>query len=251
MILKCIAVDDEPLALDIIEDYISKVPFLQLVKRTENAIEALQLVQAGGIDLVFLDIQMPELTGIQFLKIASGKSNYILTTAYSQYALESYDLNVSDYLLKPIAFDRFYKAVEKVYNLVQKADAVAIVNPELLTIQTPVTTAPIQQAQDFIFVKTEHKIQKIELDDILYIEGLKDYISIFTKTERVITLQNMKKMEETLPKGEFIRVHKSYIISIDKIESIERSRITIAKKIIPIGDTYRDEFFKLIDRKNV
>ncbi len=250
MILKCIAVDDEPLALDIIEDYISKVPFLQLVKRTENAIEALQLVQAGGIDLVFLDIQMPELTGIQFLKIASGKSNYILTTAYSQYALESYDLNVSDYLLKPIAFDRFYKAVEKVHNLLQKAEPLPV-NQEPTAIQAIITPTPIQQAQDFIFVKTENKIQKIELDDILYIEGLKDYISIFTKTERVITLQNMKKMEETLPKGEFIRVHKSYIISIDKIESIERSRITIAKKIIPIGDTYRDEFFKLIDRKNV
>ena len=251
MILKCIAVDDEPLALDIIEDYISKVPFLELVKRTENAIEALQLVQAGGIDLVFLDIQMPELTGIQFLKIASSKSNYILTTAYSQYALESYDLNVSDYLLKPIAFDRFYKAVEKVNNLLQKVEQVAIVNQEPPLLQGLVAANPIQQAQDFIFVKTENKIQKIELDDILYIEGLKDYISIFTKTERVITLQNMKKMEETLPKGEFIRVHKSYIISIDKIESIERSRITIAKKIIPIGDTYRDEFFKLIDRKNV
>ncbi|MBY0542535.1 MAG: LytTR family DNA-binding domain-containing protein [Sphingobacteriaceae bacterium] len=251
MILKCIAVDDEPLALDIIEDYISKVPFLQLVKRTENAIEALQLVQAGGIDLVFLDIQMPELTGIQFLKIATGKSNYILTTAYSQYALESYDLNVSDYLLKPIAFDRFYKAVEKVHNLVQKADSTVVSNSEPTVIPSVTAAAPVQQAQDFIFVKTEHKIQKIELDDILYIEGLKDYISIFTKTERVITLQNMKKMEETLPKGEFIRVHKSYIISIDKIESIERSRITIAKKIIPIGDTYRDEFFKLIDRKNV
>ena len=251
MILKCIAVDDEPLALDIIEDYISKVPFLELVKRTENAIEALQLVQAGGIDLVFLDIQMPELTGIQFLKIASSKSNYILTTAYSQYSLESYDLNVSDYLLKPIAFDRFYKAVEKVKNLLQKVEQVAIVNQDPPLLQGLVAANPIQQAQDFIFVKTENKIQKIELDDILYIEGLKDYISIFTKTERVITLQNMKKMEETLPKGEFIRVHKSYIISIDKIESIERSRITIAKKIIPIGDTYRDEFFKLIDRKNV
>ncbi len=250
MILKCIAVDDEPLALDIIEDYVSKVPFLQLVKRTENAIEALQLVQAGGIDLVFLDIQMPELTGIQFLKIASGKANYILTTAYSQYALESYDLNVSDYLLKPIAFDRFYKAVEKVHNLVQKS-AISEVTQNTPLIESLVAAAPVQQAQDFIFVKTENKIQKIELDDILYIEGLKDYISIFTKTERVITLQNMKKMEETLPKGEFIRVHKSYIISIDKIESIERSRITIAKKIIPIGDTYRDEFFKLIDRKNV
>jgi two-component system LytT family response regulator len=251
MILKCIAVDDEPLALDIIEDYVSKVPFLELVKRTENAIEALQMVQAGGIDLVFLDIQMPELTGIQFLKIASGKSNYILTTAYSQYALESYDLNVSDYLLKPIAFDRFYKAVEKVHNQLQKAEPTIVAAPEQPVVQAVSAVAPAQQAQDFIFVKTENKIQKIELDDILYIEGLKDYISIFTKTERVITLQNMKKMEETLPKGEFIRVHKSYIISIDKIESIERSRITIAKKIIPIGDTYRDEFFKLIDRKNV
>lgn len=250
MILKCIAVDDEPLALDIIEDYVSKVPFLQLVKRTENAIEALQLVQAGGIDLVFLDIQMPDLTGIQFLKIASGKANYILTTAYSQYALESYDLNVSDYLLKPIAFDRFYKAVEKVHLQLQKAEPTAVAAPE--PVAAPVVTnnhtAPVQ---DFIFVKTEHKIQKIQLDDILYIEGLKDYISIFTKNERVITLQNMKKMEETLPKGEFIRVHKSYIIALDKIESIERSRISIAAKIIPIGDTYRDEFFKLIDGKNI
>ncbi len=248
MKLKCIAVDDEPLALDILEDYISKVPFLELVKRTENAIEALQLVQAGGIDLVFLDVQMPELTGIQFLKIASGKSNYILTTAYSQYALESYDLNVSDYLLKPIAFDRFYKAVEKVHNLLQKSVAVAAPAPAPVT--NLVAPAPVP-VQDFIFVKTEHKIQKIELDDILYIEGLKDYISIFTKNERIITLQNMKKMEETLPSLQFIRVHKSYIISVDKIESIERSRITISNKIIPIGDTYREDFFKRIDNKNI
>lgn len=247
MILKCIAVDDEPLALDIIADYVAKVPFLELVKRTESAIEAMQLVQEGNIDLVFLDIQMPELTGIQFLKIAGNKANYILTTAYSQYALESYDLNVSDYLLKPIAFDRFYKAVEKVRNQHQKQE-VTVAAPTPEPVATPPVAAPIQ---DFIFVKTEHKIQKIELDDILYIEGLKDYISIFTKNERVITLQNMKKMEETLPKGEFIRVHKSYIISVDKIESIERSRISIAGKTIPVGDTYRDAFFKLIDSRNV
>lgn len=248
MTLKCIAVDDEPLALDIIEDYVSKVPFLELVKRTENAIEALQLVQAGGIDLVFLDIQMPDLTGIQFLKIANNKASYILTTAYSQYALESYDLNVSDYLLKPIAFDRFYKAVEKVH-LQHKAHA----EPQPVAVPVPAPAAPAasQSVQDFIFVKTEHKIQKIELSDILYIEGLKDYISIFTKTERVITLQNMKKMEETLPFSQFIRVHKSYIIALDKIESIERSRITICGKIIPIGDTYRDEFFKRIENKNI
>ncbi len=246
MILKCIAVDDEPLALDIIADYVAKVPFLELVKRTESAIEAMQLVQEGNIDLVFLDIQMPELTGIQFLKIAGNKASYILTTAYSQYALESYDLNVSDYLLKPIAFDRFYKAVEKVRNQRQKEE-VTVVAPVPEPVAAPANT-PIQ---DFIFVKTEHKIQKIELDDILYIEGLKDYISIFTKNERVITLQNMKKMEETLPKGDFIRVHKSYIIAVDKIESIERSRIAIAGKTIPVGDTYRDAFFKLIDAKNV
>lgn len=247
--LKCIAVDDEPLALDIIEDYVSKVPFLELVKRTENAIEALQMVQEGGIDLVFLDIQMPELTGIQFLKIANAKADYILTTAYSQYALESYDLNVSDYLLKPIAFDRFYKAVEKVHNRAKKQPAS---EPHQQPLAAAAVLKPVAApVQDFIFVKTEHKIQKIELDEILYIEGLKDYISIFTRNERVITLQNMKKMEETLPKDQFIRVHKSYIIALDKIESIERSRISICGKIIPIGDTYRDEFFKHIDNKNI
>lgn len=249
MNLNCIVVDDEPLALDILEDYISKVPFLTMVKRCENPIEALQIVQGGGIDLVFLDIQMPELTGIQFLKIAGNKCSYILTTAYPQYALESYDLNVSDYLLKPIAFDRFYKAVEKVHNQAKPADAAP---PQIQPIVTPSPfSASPNPVQDFIFVKTEHKIQKIYLHDILYIEGLKDYISIFTKEERIITLQSMKKMEEALPKSQFIRVHKSYIVAIDKIESIERSRITINKKIIPVGDTYRDEFFKVIGNKNI
>jgi two-component system LytT family response regulator len=251
--LKCIAVDDEPLALDLIEDYIAKVPFLEMIKRTENAIDALQMVQEGGVDLVFLDIQMPELTGIQFLKIAGSKAKYILTTAYSQYAIESYDLNVSDYLLKPIAFDRFYKAAEKVYSQAQISPPAKPIEPmaEVVPPLTSPSSHGTQPAQDFIFVKTEYKIQKIQLEDILYIEGLKDYISIFTKTERIITLQNMKKMEETLPKGQFIRVHKSYIISFDKIESIERSRITICSKIIPVGDTYRDEFFKRIENNNV
>lgn len=246
MILKCLVVDDEPLALDILEDYIAKVPFLELVKRTENAIEALQLVQEGKIDLVLLDIQMPELTGIQFLKIAGNKASYILTTAYSQYALESYELNVADYLLKPIAFDRFYKAVEKV----RQQKQLGVASNDLAEIPNP-NTIDNEQIKDFIFVKTEHKIQKIELKDIQYIEGLKDYISIYTKTERIITLQNMKKMEETLPKDNFIRVHKSYIIAIDKIQNIERSRISINSNLIPVGDTYRDEFFKMIDRRNI
>ena len=237
--IRCLVVDDEPLALDILEDYISKVPFLTLVKTTTSAIEGLSLVQSDAIDLVFLDVQMPELTGIQFLKIINGKCDVILTTAYSQYALDGYELDVVDYLLKPIAFDRFYKAAQKVLQNHGNGHS------------APQEQASAANSHGFIFVKTEHKIQKIYLDDILYIEGLKDYISIFTKTERIITLQNMKKMEESLPAKSFIRVHKSYIVAIGKIESIERSRIQIGEKIIPIGDTYREYFFKQIEDKNI
>jgi len=242
--IRCLIVDDEPLALHILEDYISKVPFMELIKSTTNPIEALTLVQDGNIDLVFLDVQMPELTGIQFLRIANGKTKVILTTAYPQYALEGYELDVVDYLLKPIAFDRFYKAAQKAQGIIQPS-------------KTPVAEpAQIQQQQhdflsDFIFVKSEHKIQKVYLHQILFIEGLKDYISIFTTIERIITLQNMKKMEDTLPGKHFIRVHKSYIVALNKIDSIERSRIRIGDKIIPVGDTYRDDFFKVIDGKNV
>lgn len=243
--IRCLIVDDEPLALHILEDYISKIPFLQMVKATTNPIEALTIVQEKGADLVFLDVQMPELSGIQFLRIANGKAKVILTTAYPQYALEGYELDVIDYLLKPIAFDRFFKAVQKAQTIMQPP----------LTSSKPIQAEPQQQQQDFlsdfIFVKTEHKIQKVYLNDILFIEGLKDYISIFTPAERIITLQNMKKMEDALPAKYFIRVHKSYIVSVNKIDSIERSRIFIGDKIIPVGDTYREEFFKIIDGKNI
>lgn len=243
--IKCLVVDDEPLALHILEDYIAKVPFLELVKATTNPIEALTMVQEGNIDLVFLDVQMPELTGIQFLKIANGKTKVVLTTAYSQYALEGYELDVVDYLLKPFAFDRFFKAAQKAQGIIRPALAPAAA-PE------PLPAVPQQDfSNDFIFVKSEYKIQKVYLNQILYIEGLKDYISIFTDAERIITLQNMKKMEETLPENHFVRVHKSYIVALSKIDSIERSRISIGDKVIPIGDTYRDNFFKLIDGKNV
>jgi DNA-binding LytR/AlgR family response regulator len=245
--IRCLIVDDEPLALHILEDYMSKISFLQLVKATTNPIEALSLVQDKSVDLVFLDVQMPELTGIQFLRIANGKAKVILTTAYPQYALEGYELDVIDYLLKPIAFDRFYKSVQKAQTVLQPQPPAGI--------QTA-PAEPVKQSQndfisDFIFVKTEHKIQKVYLNDILFIEGLKDYISIFTPAERIITLQNMKKMEDALPPKHFIRVHKSYIVSINKIDSIERSRIFIGDKIIPVGDTYRDEFFKIVDGKNI
>ncbi|MDN3550174.1 LytR/AlgR family response regulator transcription factor [Mucilaginibacter aquaedulcis] len=239
--IRCLVVDDEPLALHILEDYISKIPFLQLVKATTNPIEALTLVQTGDVDLVFLDVQMPELTGIQFLKISNGRAKVILTTAYPQYALEGYELDVVDYLLKPIAFDRFFKSVQKAQTIIQP-------------VAKTILTESVQQddfSTDFIFVKTEHKIQKVYLHDILFIEGLKDYISIFTPAERIITLQGMKKMEDALPEKHFIRVHKSYIVALNKIDSIERSRIQIGDKIIPVGDTYRDEFFRIIEDKNI
>jgi two-component system LytT family response regulator len=243
--IRCLVVDDEPLALHILEDYISKMPFLQLVKATTNPIEALTIVQAAEADLVFLDVQMPELTGIQFLKIANGKAKVILTTAYPQYALEGYELDVVDYLLKPIAFDRFFKSVQKAQSIIQ---------PVVAKPQVVLQAEPVQQddfSTDFIFVKTEHKIQKVYLHDIMFIEGLKDYISIFTSTERIITLQGMKKMEDALPEKHFVRVHKSYIVALNKIDSIERSRIQIGDKIIPVGDTYRDEFFRMIENKNI
>lgn len=238
--IRCLVVDDEPLALGILTDYIEKVPFLELVSATTNAFDALAIAEKNEADLVFLDVQMPQLTGIQFLNIINRKCNIILTTAYPQYALDGYELDIADYLLKPIAFERFYKSVIKVQNnILQSRSFESNIQPSE------------SNFNDFIFVKTEHRIQKIYIDDILFIEGLKDYISIFTKTERVITLQPMKKMEISLPKGRFVRVHRSYIVSLDKIDSIEKSRILIADKVIPVGDTYRDEFFKIIDNKNI
>lgn len=242
--IRCLIVDDEPLALDILEDYITKIPFLTLYKRLQSPIEAITLVQQEQIDLVFLDVQMPELTGIQFLKIVNNKCKIILTTAYPEYALEGYEHNVVDYLLKPIAFDRFYKAAQKAQDLLCNIPSQPLPNTESQNVVSNFT-------HDFIFVKTEYKIQKIYLDDILFIEGLKDYISIYTKTERIITLQSMKKIDEALPTHSFVRVHKSYIVALDKIESIERSRIIIGDKVIPIGDTHRDNFFRMIEDKNV
>lgn len=238
--IRCLAVDDEPLALEILTDYIEKVPTLHLVKATTSAFEGLALVQEGAVDLVFLDVQMPELTGIEFLRIIQGKCPVILTTAYSEYAMDGYEHSVVDYLLKPFAFDRFYKAAQKAQQQVSSLQKVSAVDKP--------SVAP---APDFIFVKTEYRIQKIYVDDILYVEGLKDYVSIFTNTERIITLQHMNKLEEALPKERFCRVHKSFIVAIDKISSIERGRIFIEEKIIPIGDTYRDVFYKRIETRNI
>ncbi len=231
--IRAIAIDDEPLALRVIEAHAKKLENLELIRTTTNAIEGLLEAQNGNIDLVFLDIQMPSLTGIQFMQILQGKCKIILTTAYTQYALESYEHDVVDYLLKPISFDRFQKAVNKVA-IEDKVDSE--VNIPSITNHQP----------DCIFIKTEYKLLKINHSDILYIEGGKDYITVFTKTEKILSLSSLTKLQESLPYPQFLRVHKSYIVALDKIESVERQRIFMGKNIIPIGDTYKDEFFRVV-----
>jgi two-component system, LytTR family, response regulator len=245
MTIKALALDDEPLALRVIESHAAKIPFLELVHSTTNAVEALVRAQQGDIQLLFLDIQMPDLTGMQFMQLMKGQCKIILTTAYPQYALEGYEYSVVDYLLKPISFDRFLKAVQKVQELIQAAPPQYIAeNLPILPI-SPVETPQI--AQDFIFVKTEYKLQRVAHADILFIEGGKNYITIHTPKERILSLMTLSKIEEMLPAPQFLRVHKSWLVAINKIDSVERQRIFIGKVIIPIGDTYKDEFMKLVE----
>ena len=249
--MRCLIVDDEPLAHAILSDYIRKVPFLELAGATTSPIEALSWVQRGEVDLIFLDIQMPELTGMQFMNVVERTAmgincRVILTTAYSQYALEGYEHNVVDYLLKPVSFERFYKAVLK---LAPAATPPLASLPNVAATSLPIESQPatLPPTNDFIFVKTEYKLLRVGLDDILYCEGLKDYVSLYTPTERILTLQTMKSLEEKLPGNRFVRVHKSYIVALNRIESIERNRIYIGKAVIPIGDTYRDSFYRMIE----
>ncbi|WP_299708891.1 LytTR family DNA-binding domain-containing protein [uncultured Pontibacter sp.] len=244
--IRCLVVDDKPLALDILTDYINKIDFLEFVGSTTSALEALKIVEREQIDLLFLDIQMPELTGIQVMKILGDKCRVILTTAYTEYALEGYEHNVVDYLLKPIAFDRFYKAAQKARQQFEATHA-QVTGPVI----PPPEEKPVGKAtRDIIFVKTEYKIVKVRLDDILYVEGLQNYVSIYTHSERILSLRNIKKMQEQLPESQFVRVHKSYIVSLDKIDSIERSRIFIGDAVIPVGDTYKENFLTLIEHMN-
>jgi DNA-binding LytR/AlgR family response regulator len=237
--INCLIIDDEPLALDILEDYIEKVPFLNLIKKCTSALEALEFLKKTPVDLILSDIQMPDLTGIQFLRSLAKKPDVIFTTAYSDYAVEGFNLNAVDYLLKPIAFERFLQAVNKYHEWITKH-------------QQPQPNAEDNAESNgdkFIFIKTEYKILKVNLDDVLYIEGLKDYIRIVTSKEQLLTLQSMKVMEATLPPRQFVRVHKSYIVSLKYLEAIERNKIKIKEKWIPIGNTYKDHFYKIVEGK--
>ena len=234
--LQCTVIDDEPLAIKLLEDHIRKVPFLQLMSTFSNPMEALISFNSNPVDLIFLDIQMPQLNGVQFMQLLQNRAQVIITSAYQEYAIEGFEHNVVDYLIKPIAFERFYRAVEKAYNL--KNPSQKLESKEVY----PATGG-------YIFVKVETKMVRVELDDILFIEGLKNYVSIYTKTHRIVTLQVMKQLEEILPSNRFMRVHKSYIVALDKINSIERQEIHVNDRIIPIGNTYQDQFFKLLEKR--
>jgi DNA-binding LytR/AlgR family response regulator len=240
--IRCIAVDDEGYASQILATYISKIPSLELVGTTTNAFEALVWVQEGKVDLVFLDIQMPELTGLQFLKIIGNKAKVILTTAYPDYALDGFELDVIDYLLKPISFERFYKAVQKAELMLQPKLEETV---QTAVIQSSPQAAALPDAYMFIKGESKNKYLKVSFAQILYIEGLKNYVSIYTPEQRIVTYQTLRELESQLPKP-FYRVHKSYIVSMDKIRMVDGNTIYIADSTIPIGETYREDFLRII-----
>lgn len=236
MMMTCLAVDDEPLALDLLEDNIQKIPSLKLLKKCSNALEANDFIQHQSVDLLLLDIQMPGLSGIQFLQgLSKMPPMVIFITAYEKYALDGYNLDVVDYLLKPVSFERFLKAINKA----QDKFNTRIVHG------TP--------SEDFLFVNSEYNLIRIDFNDIAYIEGLRDYVKIFLLSAQrpIITRLSMKSLEEKLPAKTFVRVHKSFIVSMNKITSIRKGRISILKAQIPISEHFKDNIYNLIDPKSL
>jgi DNA-binding LytR/AlgR family response regulator len=240
--LNVLIIDDEPLALDVLENFVSRTPSLRLVQRCENAFEAKTALENNAIDLIFSDIQMPGMNGVEFLKSLDNPPMVIFTTAFSNYAVEGFELNAIDYLLKPFAFDRFQKAVQKAlehHQLHQKTE-ISEENAEDI---------------DHIYVKSDKKLLRVKYEDMIYIEGLKDYVIIRMDTNRIITLQTMKSLEEKLPRHLFRRVHRSYIVAIGKIRAIEGNMIEVMEKgqikHIPIGKNYKDDLLDLIGKNRL
>jgi two-component system LytT family response regulator len=225
----CIIIEDEPLALEKTKDFVNKVPFLHLSATFDNALTGLAYLNNNKVDLLFLDINMDELSGIELLESSKISSQVIITTAYQEYALKGYELQITDYLLKPFTFNRFLQAVNNAQENIVRRNSGA--------------------QPDFIFVKTENRLEKIMLNEIVYIEGMRDYRRIHTLNKRIMTLQNFSEFETLIPSSLVCRVHKSYMVALNKIESIERSRIKIADQLIPVSETYKDIFFQLINNK--
>ena len=222
--ITCVIVDDEPIAREILESFIKKTPNLELIASCKNAVEALQVTQTDAIDLFFLDINMPEINGLSLAKIINKKSNIIFTTAYRDYAVDGFDLQVTDYLLKPIAFDRFLQAVQKI------STPNSFIN----------TSKENETSKDFMFVRADRKMVKINFFDILYIESLGDYVKVFTNDSTIITRETISSFDDKLPKEQFLRVHRSFIIALNKIDSYTNEYIEIQKKAISISRSYKD-----------
>lgn len=241
--INVIIVDDEPLAQDVLETYISKIPEFNLVTKCNNAFEANDALKNHAIDLIFLDIQMPQLTGTDFLKTLEHPPMVIFTTAYSNYAVEGFELNALDYLLKPISMERFMKAANKAIAAHSKEGASSVAQDNS------------EKDEDFFFVKADKKLIKVAYDDILYIEGLKDYVIIRLDSGRIITLQTMKSLEKKMPSDQFRRIHRSYIVNVDRIKAIDGNMVELVEKNqpkkLPIGKNYREDILSLVNKNRL
>jgi DNA-binding LytR/AlgR family response regulator len=233
--IKCILIDDEPLALNLLEGYVKSTPYLELVAKCNNAITALEILEENDIDLIFCDIQMPNLSGMEFSKtIVNDKAKIIFTTAFEEFALESYKVNAIDYLVKPISYSEFFSALNKAKKQIRN---------------TPIQGHTANYNDDYIFVKSDYKLIKIELKDLMYVEGLKDYLKFYTVNSEkpILSLKSMKSLEEELPNKYFMRVHRSFIVNLKKVTTIERNHIIFGKKNIPVSEKYKENFQMFID----
>jgi DNA-binding LytR/AlgR family response regulator len=236
-VINCLAIDDDLSALKIVREFCSRIQSVNLIGTFANPFEAVGTINNNQVDLIFLDIVMPQISGQDFLKTLYNPPMIIFTTAFKEYAFDGFDYDAIDYLVKPIAFDRFSKAVNKAFQLLKLKNPAEIPNEKTPGI-----------SHGFLMVKVEYTTIRVNLDDILYIEGLKDYVKIYAEGRLILTKTTMKNIIEKLPSGSFFRVHKSYIISVDKIDMIENSRIVIGNQRIPIGESYRSSFYELINR---
>ncbi|NVO30158.1 LytR/AlgR family response regulator transcription factor [Hymenobacter lapidiphilus] len=245
--MTCVILDDEPLALDLLADYCAQVPGLELVGQFDDALAALAFLQDNPVDVVFLDIHMPRLTGVQLAQLLPQPGpRIVFTTAYDQYAVRSYELSAADYLLKPIAFERFVQAVQRVRQQLTSTAPAAPPPAPAVPESAPAAAAP----DDAMFVKNEHRLQRVAFDDLLYIEGMKEYLMLYTTTGKVLTLQSFRRLEEVLPPERFARIHKSFLVALSRIEHVERGKVQVAGRLLPIGDTYRESFNALIKAYN-
>ena len=234
MIINCIIIDDEPLAIELLEEYVSKIPYLKLLASFENSFKALNFLKENEVGLIFLDIHMPDFSGIDFFKSLQTPPKVIMTTAYAKYAVEGFELNAVDYLLKPFSFNRLLRATDKLYDLMQKGPVTVVERDQ-------------NQVEDYIFLKSTHNVIKVNLSDIEYIEGYKDYLKVYIGEQQpILTIKSLKALESVLPQDAFVRIHKSYIVSINKIKSYRKGKVKIKDKYLPIGDSYKSIFNKMV-----